>query len=495
MTSNATELLDRSLDQLDPQPAALRRGRVWKSPRPGGTTGAIVATAALIGLGGVVLGQATEMPTAGVPVVDAADLEPGSLYHLVDQVGARDLWAQGVTGSGVTVAVIDTGVAPVAGLRDQVVATVDPSAEYDDAIAAFTDNHGHGTHLAGIIAGRDPGGPLAASADEPGRFLGVAPDAQLVSIKVAGRDGSVQPDAVLGAIEWVIAHRDELGIRVLNLAINIDVDGSYVDDPLAAAVERAWNAGIVVVTAAGNTGSDSERLGTPAHDPFVITVGAVKAETDGFSVPDWTSAGNGDRDPDLAAPGAHIQSLRVPGSLADVDHPEGYVDERHFLASGSSQSAAVVSAIAALILDAHPDLDPDSVKAALIASAVDVPGGTPELVGAGLVRADVAVSVARPVVPQNWAPATAQVPFELPAGASFVIPTWAGNTWAGNTWAGNTWAGNTWAGNTWAGNTWAGNTWAGNTWAGNTWAGNTWAGNTWAGNTWAGNTWAGNTWA
>src|SRR5690606_5099460 len=238
MTRTATEVLDPSLDQLEPAPVSLRRGRVWKSPRPAGTSGAIVATAAMIALGGVVLGQATEMPAAVVPAVDAADLEPGSLYHLVDQVGARDLWAQGVTGSGVTVAVIDTGVAPVAGLRDQVVATVDLTAEYDDTVAAFTDNHGHGTHLAGIVAGRDPGGSLTASADEPGRFLGVAPDAQLVSIKVAGRDGTVQPDAVLGAIEWAIAHRDELGIRVLNLAISIDVDGPYVDDPLATAVER-----------------------------------------------------------------------------------------------------------------------------------------------------------------------------------------------------------------------------------------------------------------
>ncbi|MFP5489544.1 MAG: S8 family serine peptidase [Acidimicrobiia bacterium] len=445
MTSNAAEVLDRALDDdrdIVRGPSSLRRGRVWKAPRPRGATAAIVATAGLIGLGGVALGQATRMPA---PAVDAADLEPGSLYHLVDQVGARGLWAQGVTGDGVTVAVIDTGTAPVRGLRDQVVATVDLSSEHDDAVAAFTDNHGHGTHIAGIIAGRDPGGPLAGSVDEPGRFLGVAPGADLVSIKVAGRDGSVEPEAVLGAIEWAIDHRDELGIRVLNLAINVEATGPYVDDPLAGAVERAWNAGIVVVTAAGNTGIDADGLGSPAHDPFVITVGAVKAEADGFSVPDWTSAGDGVRNPDVAAPGAHIRSLRVPGSYADVDHPEGYVDERLFLASGTSQSAAVVSGIAALVLDARPELDPDDVKAALVASAVEVPGGAPEVVGAGLVRADLAVRLAGDAAPQDWTPSRATAPFTVPAGASFVLPDWAGNTWAGNTWAGNTWAGNTWA--------------------------------------------------
>lgn len=453
MTSNASELLERDCppEAAAPgtaiPPRSRHRGRVWRAPRPRGATTAIVATASLIGLGALALGQVTATPAGTSPPAQVAstDLEPGALYHLVDQIGARSLWADGITGSGVTVAVIDTGVAPVAGLRTQVAATVDLSPEYDDAVAAFTDNHGHGTHLAGIIAGRDAGGPLASSADEPGRFLGVAPDARLVSIKVAGRDGTVSPDSVLSAIQWAIDHRDELGIRVLNLALNVEPTGGYETDPLAAAVERAWNAGIVVVTAAGNTGAETSGLGTPAHDPFVITVGAVEATDAGFVVPDWTSAGDGTRNPDVAAPGAHIQSLRVPGSYADVEHPEGYVDERHFLASGTSQSAAVVSAVAALLLDAHPHLDPDAVKAAIVASAVDIPGGTADRTGAGLVRADVAVDVATEVTPQDWPSARADVPFEVPAGASFVVPTWAGNTWAGNTWAGNTWAGNTWA--------------------------------------------------
>jgi serine protease AprX len=231
--TNTTDLLDRelaALTEVDPRQSQLRRGRVWRSRRPRAGTGAIVATAALIGLGGITLGHATNMPSAATPPVEVADLEPGALYHLVDQIGARPLWAQGVTGRGVTVAVVDTGIAPVDGLRNQVVATVDLSAEYDDAAAAFTDNHGHGTHLAGIIAGRDPGGPLAGSADEPGRFLGVAPDAKLVSIKVAGRDGAVTPASVIAGIEWAIAHRDELDIGVLNLAIDVDVPVPYVDD-------------------------------------------------------------------------------------------------------------------------------------------------------------------------------------------------------------------------------------------------------------------------
>ena len=490
-----TDLLDREL-AFDGE-VEVRRGRVWKSPRPRtpGGTAAIATTVALIGLGGLVLGSATDVPASSTQTISADELGAGSMYHLVDQVQARTLWSRGITGAGVTVAVLDTGIAPVPGLRDQVVAAVDLSGEYNDPLAAFTDNHGHGTHLAGIIAGRDRGGSISASADDPGRFLGVAPDADLVSIKVAGRDGTVQPDAVIAGVEWAIAHRDELGIRVLNLAINVESDGSYLDDPLAAVVERAWAAGIVVVAAAGNTGLDGAGLGTPADDPYVITVGAVEADVTGFSTPDWTSVGNGVRNPDVAAPGAHIESLRVPGGFADVEHPEGYVDDRHFLASGSSQSAAVVSAIAALVLDAHPDLDPDSVKAAIIASAIDVPNGDATQVGAGVVRADVAVSVATKAPAQRWAPSTAIAPATARPGVGLVPARWSGNAWSGNAWSGNAWSGNAWSGNAWSGNAWSGNAWSGNAWSGNAWSGNAWSGNAWSGNAWSGNAWSGNAWS
>ena len=138
----------------------------------------------------------------------AHDPSPGSMESVVDQIGARELWAAGVTGAGVNVALIDTGIAPVPALTGpgKIVATVDLSAERDDPTLAGRDGFGHGTHLAGIIAGRDA------------EFRGVAPDAGIVSVKVAGRDGAVTQERMIAAVDWVVANADVLGIRVLTVA-------------------------------------------------------------------------------------------------------------------------------------------------------------------------------------------------------------------------------------------------------------------------------------
>ena len=141
-------------------------------------------------------GSCLDGPSDPAPVrsgtADAADTN-GSLYNVVDQVGARTLWEQGITGAGVDVAIIDTGVAPVAALADEdkIGAVVDLSFESGLPGASFLDGNGHGTHLAGIIAGSDPGGDPATAADRPDEFHGVAPDARLVSLKVADRSGAV----------------------------------------------------------------------------------------------------------------------------------------------------------------------------------------------------------------------------------------------------------------------------------------------------------------
>ena len=171
------------------------------------------------------------------------------MASVVDQIGARDLWDAGITGAGVNVAIIDTGIAPVPALTSpgKVVAAIDFSAERNDPALAGRDGYGHGTHLAGIIAGRD------------GDFLGVAPDAGIVSIKVAGRDGAVSQDRMVDAVDWVVANADALDIDVLTIAFDSGLGTSHATDPLAAALDRAWDAGIVVVTAAGNRGADARR--------------------------------------------------------------------------------------------------------------------------------------------------------------------------------------------------------------------------------------------
>jgi serine protease AprX len=458
------------------------------------------------------------------PAVDAADLPLGAMYHVVDQIGARELWSQGITGAGVNVALIDTGIAPVDGLLDpdKVVAAVDLSSEAGSPMTALVDTNGHGTHLAGIIAGRETSADPARSAEHPEWFIGVAPDAGIVSVKVGNRDGGVLPGALAAAVDWTVDNADRLGIRVLNLSVGSQASSvmPYRVDPLVAAVQRAWDAGLVVVTAAGNTGPDTDGLMAPANNPYVITVGGARVGDDGISAPDWASSGDGVRNPDLAAPGAHIQSLRAPGSDADVNHPTGYVDSETFQGSGSSQSAAVVSGAVALLLDARPELTNDQVKALLTASATPM-ADSPRLVGAGLLDVAAANTVAAPTVEQTWSRdhlaaerLTSADAEWMRAGATWWDAEWAraGATWwrAGATWWDAEWAraGATWwrAGATWWDAEWAraGATWwrAGATWWDAEWAraGATWwrAGATWWDAEWAraGATWwrAGATW-
>ncbi len=243
--------------------------------------------------------------------------------------GAADYWTAGHTGHGVDVAIIDTGVNPVKGLNagGQLVYGPDLSFESQNKEYAFSDTFGHGTHLAGIIAGRD--GDPATFGDDDGRFMGMAPDSRLVSVKVGTHDGAVDVSQVIAAIDWVIEHRTDngLNIRVLNLAYGTDSTQSWRIDPLSYAVERAWKAGIVVVVSAGNDGNSSG-LRNPATNRHVIAVGASESnmtydasddQLTGFS----NCGASWFRPVDVVAPGKSIVSLRSPGSSADVDHPRG----------------------------------------------------------------------------------------------------------------------------------------------------------------------------
>ena len=447
-----------------------RRSRVWRAPRPVSKidtspprapgVGRYVAgalTAAMIVGGALGLTRLDDGPDALV------DRSPGSMSSVVDQIGARELWDAGITGTGVNVAIIDTGIAPVPALTTpgKVVAAVDFSSERNDPARAGRDGFGHGTQLAGIIAGRDAG------------FLGVAPGAGIVSVKVAGRDGAVSPAKMVAAVDWVIANADVLDIDVLTVAFDSGAGTSAASDPLAAALDRAWDAGIVVVTAAGNHGADSAGLDSPASDPKLIAVGGVEATTSGFTVPAWASSGDGVRDPDLAAPGAHIRSLRAPGSAADTEHPEGFVDDARFLGSGSSQSAAVTAGAVALLLSAHPDLTPAAVKQALVDSASPVDARA-TIVGAGL------LDIAGAAEAATDGPTSAAVPAGSSARTAHVgDPSWSGSSWTGSSWTGSSWTGSSWTGSSWTGSSWTGSSWTGSSWTGSSWTGSSWTGSSW----------------
>jgi serine protease AprX len=417
----------------------------------------------------------------------------GSMYHVVDQVGARSLWARGVTGAGVNVALIDTGVARIPELSG-VVAAVDFSAEQIDPDRRLADAYGHGTHLAGIIAGRTPETDPALASEHPEWFMGVAPDAGLVSVKVSGRDGQVSPEVLIGAVDWVTDHATELNIGVLALAIDVPATGAYENDPLAAAIERAWHAGIVVVTAAGNNG-DVGILSSPAYHPTVIAVGALDF-TEGRVAPAlWSTTGDGIRNPDVAAPGAHIESLRAPGSAAAVEHPEALLADGRFLGSGSSQAAAVVAGVAALLRQAHPSATPDDIKQMLVHGAAPLRADA-IAVGAGLVDAVASLTISTRNSAQRFAPASGPMSQPVIGIVARCTPAdWSGVSWSGVSWSGVSWSGVSWSGVSWSGVSWSGVSWSGVSWSGVSWSGVSWSGVSWSGVSWSGVSWSGVSWS
>ena len=298
-----------------------------------------------------------------------------------------------------------------------------------------------------------------------------------MSVKVAGHDGITTVPQVVAAIDWVIDHRntDGLNIRVLNLSLGQAGVSSHVGDHLSAAVERAWEAGIVVVVAAGNRGETQSHLDSPAIDPYVIAVGALETVLErrglGYGVPDWSATGDGSRDPDPAAPGRSIASYRVPGSTVDTMVPGARNGDDFFLGTGTSQAAAVTSGVVAAMLQYHPEYTPDMVKATLEYRANEIYPNSEVKDGNGAVNGPASVVSGGPnrMAPQDHPEANGP-------GSGIVTPT--GATWTGGEWTDASWSGSTWSGAVWSGATWSGSTWSGATWSGATWSGSTWSGAT-----------------
>jgi serine protease AprX len=457
----------------------------------------------------------------------------GSLYNVAREVNADDLWNAGYSGKGIGVALIDSGVAPVPDIAANLVNGPDLSLDATGAATDGIDAFGHGTHMAGIIAGKD-----AAAGTDPKRypglqptvFLGVAPDARLINLKVAAYDGSVDVSQVIAAIDWVVEHRNDSGmnIRVLNLSFGTDSVQDPALDPLAYAAEVAWRSGIVVVVSAGNNGFDHPELNDPATDPFVIAAGAQdQFGTIGTSddvIADFSSRGSTARRPDLMAPGRSIVSLRDPGSFIDTMYPSAVVGTEQVKGSGTSQAAAVLSGSIALLLQRFPTLTPDQVKAALAATGHPLKTSAGVQLDAGMKTYDLnaATSKVNDVLSgkipsrQTFASGTgagsldgARGGYHLAdpvtgdllsgevdvTGAAWDPQAWAQAALNGRTWSGAQWLGRTWSGASWSGRTWSGRTWSGSDWAGRTWSGSEWAGGTWSGRTWSGRTWSGRTWS
>jgi serine protease AprX len=473
-------------------------------------------------------------PNAAVHLLHTVDgfdasTDAGSLYNVTKTVKAQDVWRNGYTGAGVDVALVDSGVSPVAGLTfsGKVINGPDLSFESQSDDLRYLDTYGHGTHLAGIIAGRDNNVASLTDMTAHDNFDGVAPGARIVSIKVANALGATDVSQVLAAIDWVVQHRTDNGmnIRVLNLSFGTDSAQDYVLDPLAYAAEVAWRKGIVVVVAAGNSGSSLGRLNDPAVDPYVISVAADDSKgstsTSDDTIPDWSSRGDGTRNPDVVAPGRSIVSLRDPNSYIDAQFGStGKVNNRFFRGSGTSQATAVVSGAAALLLQQRPNLTPDQVKKLLMSTTAAIPGADATAQGTGLINVARAAAATTPHYQQTWPTSSGTGSLEDARGSAHIVDSsgsvltgemdifgnvwdgtswsdasWSGTSWSGGTWNGTSWSGTSWCGTSWSGTSWSGTSWSGTSWSGTSWSGTSWSGTSWSGTSWSGTSWSGGDWA
>jgi serine protease AprX len=445
---------------------------------------------------------------------------PGSWLRVAKNTKLIEMWQRGWTGKGVDVALIDSGVTPVEGLSVNVINGPDLSFESQATNLTNIDTYGHGTHLAGLIAGRDSSiAPGHEDEDLDKAFVGAAPGARVVSLKVASSDGATDVSQVIAAIDWVVEHRntDGLNIRVLNLSFGTDSTQDYRLDPLAYAAEVAWLHGIVVVVSAGNSGFGTSQLNDPAYDPYVIAVGAddTKGTDDpkDDAIPSWQTRGNSLRHPDVVAPGKSIVSLRDPGAFVDSENPTARLGgSRFFKGSGSSQAAAIVSGSVAALLQQRPALTPDQVKFLLMDTAVPLPGADPVAQGSGLINLHNAREAKPPAVAestQSWPRSTGLGSLQLARGTveasddgvalvgeqTIFGDVWDPVAWASASWDGTSWSAGSWNGRTWSGDCWCAMSWSGRTWSGRTWSGAAWSGRTWSGRTWSGRTWSGVGWS
>lgn len=412
------------------------------------------------------------------------DADPVSVYRRV--VRAHRLADRGATGYGVTVALLDTGITASPDLEGRVVPVTDMWGATAECVnlsgePTCADGYGHGTFLAGLIAG--------SGVSSDGAYAGVAPDADLVSIKVGASDGSADVSSVLAGIQWAVSFKDEYDIRVLNLSLGTNSTQSWDVDPINYAVERAWNAGIVVVVAASNRGPEAGTIAKPGDDPWVITVGATDdSETVKLGddlLPDFSARGptvDGIAKPDVVAPGAHLVSLRAVGSAIDEEFPN-VVDDTYRRGSGTSMATAVVSGVSAAVLSARPKWGPKRLKYALADTARPVAVDSPDAVGRGMVNAYGATFRASPGrANQGLDRSTGLGDLDASRGTVRVSVDGGGTVLAGLqtaqllTWDPIGYTTGDWTEETWWLSTWYLLPWFPTTWYGDNWEGDNWEG-------------------
>ena len=382
-------------------------------------------------------------PNGSVIPTTLVNFDPNKMVTAYNQSAkTSNLW-NSATGKGVGVAVIDSGV--TAELPDFQVSQSDASsrviaqAVVNPAATTPEDTYGHGTLVAGILAGNS--GYRGASDPLRGKYAGAAPDANIVAVKISDDEGNATVLDAINGLQFAVDHRADYNIRVINLSFEANDPQSYTTDPLDAAVESAWMHGIVVVAAAGNRGSTPGAVGyAPGNDPYVITVGAVDDKaTKGVSddtITTWSGRGvtqDGYNKPDLYAPGAHIAANLAPGSAFTALCPACVRDGAYIQAGGTSLAAPIVAGTVAGILEKRPTWTPDMVKGALLNTTRALTGGGREIDALNAYNASTDKLVAnRGLTPnQIVSPASGDLDYTR---ASWTRASWTRASWSRASW-------------------------------------------------------------
>jgi serine protease AprX len=367
-----------------------------------------------------------------------------------DSVQAPKAWTAGGTGNGVGVAVVDTGIA--GDLADFNKSQTDTSSREIASVVTNPyaktdlDSYGHGTHVAGIIAGNGNNRP--SSDPLKGDYVGVAPEANLINVKVADEKGDATVLDVIYGLQFVVDNKDAYNIRVVNLSLESTDAQSYKTDPLDAAAESAWFHGIVVVAAAGNRGTASDAVDyAPGNDPYVISVGGVDDKGTKNSLDDalagWSSRGttqDGQPKPDILAPGAHIVSNLAPKSAFASMCPSCVVSGQYIRAGGTSMAAPMVAGAAAVLLQLHPELTPDQVKGTLVATTRKVLGEA-----ANEVSVISLVQGALPVTTANQGLTPNSLVSSSTGNIDYTRSSWSRSSWSRSSWSRSSWSRSSWS--------------------------------------------------
>jgi serine protease AprX len=370
--------------------------------------------------------------------------------------GATSAWAGRAgppdTGTRVTVAVLDSGVDLAhPDLKGRVI-----GVNVNRTASGPGDGYGHGTHVAGIIAGQDPAG----------QYVGIAPGANVVSVKLSDDSGVTYESDVLRGLQWVSQNRTAYNIRAINLSLSASIPQSYATSPIDAAVEYLWSQGVTVVASSGNLGAGEDAVWyAPGNDPRVITVGCLDDNQTVAPGDDSlcliSSRGvteDGFAKPDVVAPGRKIVSALTagvngqPAVLATTFPTRITSDGRHIRLSGTSMSAPMVAGAVALLLQRYPGLTPDQVKKLLVSTAVGYPGQPDKAREINIVAA-----LQAPVpsaTPQTLLPVGGSA---APAGAITLL--WDGSRWANFYWTGGHWDAGYWDAGHWDATYWDAGHW------------------------------------